>query len=558
MFPSNKMNTRGLLLHARATALALFALFTLNALLSMTNWWPTPFVKLDARIAPEFVFVWCALLAWIYLKRAPSVKGLRVLSLVFLILVLGRYFDTTAPALFGRAINLYWDSMQVPRLAWVMLQKQPLWMSVSVGCALFGLLFALWRIIHWSLVRTTELAVPYALRHPWALVVTGVLLVSAVANLLGVAATWPYVSRPVIPTYWAQGKVLLAAMGESKGESSLPPSPAFRSDLKQLQGADFRLFFLESYGSVSFDKPEIFSVLKPEFEALQRQLKLSGRQMVSAFVTSTTFGGGTDLAHMAFLSGIDTRDPTRHDILLTTRRPTLISHFKSRGFETFGFYPGLFWEWHESTFFGFEHLVDGPSLNYPGPQIGYWKIPDQYALARFLELYPVVASGRPRFEFFSSITSHFPFNPVPPYQPDWKKVLAKDAFDPAVVQRLQASSTDWLNMVPAYAAMMRYNLQCLRGYFDQKQERDFVMLVLGDHQPASNVSGEGASWDVPVHVIASRPELIERFLAVGFTPGFQAGRKPIATLPELTTILLDALDSKSGAAPRRSESTATQ
>jgi hypothetical protein len=41
------------------------------------------------------------------------------------------------------------------------------------------------------------------------------------------------------------------------------------------------------------------------------------------------------------LTGIDTRDPIRHDILLTTNRPTLIRHFNARGYESFGFYPGL-------------------------------------------------------------------------------------------------------------------------------------------------------------------------------------------------------------------------
>jgi hypothetical protein len=536
---------------------ALLALFVLNALLSMTNWWPTPFVKLDARIAPEFVFIWSGLLVWVFLRRGPPEKLSWAVTLVFLILVLGRYCDTTAPALFGRAINLYWDGLQVPRLAWVLFRKQPLWLSLLVALAVMALIGVLWHLIRWALARATLVAAPYALRHPWVLVLTGFLLISSVANLFGVAATWPYISRPVIPTYWGQAQVLLAAMGESKGESSLPSSPAFVSDLGQLKGADFKLFFLESYGAVSFDKPEIFGVLKPEYEALQAQLKAKGRFVASAFVTSTTFGGGTDLAHMAFLSGIDTRDPTRHDILLTTRRPTLVSHFKSRGFETFGFYPGLFWEWHESAFFGFDHLVDGPSLNYLGPQIGYWKIPDQAALAKFLNLYPVKLGSRPRFEFFSSSTSHFPFHPVPPYQPDWKKVLSAEPFDPAVVKRLYDSNTDWLNMVPAYAGMMRYNLQWLRGYFEQTHERDFVMLVLGDHQPASNVAGEGATWEVPVHLIASRSELIERFLAAGFTPGFQASRKPIASLPELTTLLLEALDSRPGAAPKRSEPIAT-
>ena len=46
---------------------------------------------------------------------------------------------------------------------------------------------------------------------------------------------------------------------------------------------------------------------------------------------------------MALATGIDTRDPIRHDVLLTTQRPTLMRHFKARGYETFGFYPGLDW-----------------------------------------------------------------------------------------------------------------------------------------------------------------------------------------------------------------------
>jgi hypothetical protein len=232
---------------SRSAATALLALFVLNALLSMTNWWPTP----------EFVFVWCAVLTWVFLKRPVSSRMMSVCAGIFLVLVLGRYFDTTAPALFGRAINLYWDGLQVPRLAWVLLRKQPVWLSLLAVLGVLAVLAALWWLIRWSLARATFIAAPYAIRRPWALVLTGFLLLSSVANIFGIAATWPYISRPVIPTYWGQGKILLAAMGESKGESSLPASPAFVSDLGQLQGADFKLFFLESYGAVSFDKPEL-------------------------------------------------------------------------------------------------------------------------------------------------------------------------------------------------------------------------------------------------------------------------------------------------------------
>lgn len=537
----------------RPAAVALLALFVLNSMLSMTNLWPTPYVELDARVAPEFVYVFCAILLWVFCVqrgslRAISGASIHLLALGYFLLVLGRYIDTTAPALFGRAVNLYWDGWQVPRLLWVMAKNQPLWLSITAVLALLALLVAVYAAILWGLRTTVKTIAPYALKHTWALVLCALMLAVSVANLFGVQATWPYVSRPVIPTYWQQAKILSAAL--QNGGTVVPDSPPFTSDLARLKGADFKLFFFESYGAVTYDNADAAKALAPVRTAFETQLKASGRQVASAFVTSSTFGGGTDLAHMALATGIDTRDPIRHDVLLTTERPTLMRHFKARGFETFGFYPGLDWDWPESTFFGFDHLVDGRALNYLGPKLGYWKIPDQFALAKFRELYPITANSPPRMMFFSSATSHFPFHPVPPYQPDWVKVLSATPFDAQAIARVENSQTDWLNMLPNYVLMIDYNFQWLRGYFEEPHARDFVMLVLGDHQPPSSVTGEGAPWDVPVHIITSRPDIMQQFEALGFTPGLQPKRKPLGSLHELTTWLLDALDSQQ-ALPRK-------
>jgi hypothetical protein len=528
--------------------IAFVALFLLNALLSMTNLWPTPFVKLDARIGPEFTFVWLGLLVWVAIKGRLSPTALIVLSAVYMLLVVGRYVDTTAPALFGRSINLYWDGWQMPRLIWVLSKKHPLW--VSLGCALALALFiaAVFYAIKWALRVAADIAAPLVLKSRLAIGVSIFFALLGIGNIAGVEATWPYMSKPVIPTYLTQGKVLVAALRQNGGETVLPASPPFVSDLKGLGNADFKLFFFESYGAVSFDKPELFATIEPQLRAFEAELKDSGRHVASAFVTSTTFGGGTDLAHMAMMTGVDTRDPIRHDILLTTKVPTLARHFKASGFETYGFYPGLDWDWAEGVFFGYDKLVDGRTLQYQGPTLGYWKIPDQFALARFHQLYPITEKTPPRFVFYSSSSSHFPFQPVPPYQPSWSKVLEPEPFDVAQIAQLQNANTDWLNMAQSYAHMVRYNFQCLSGYFRLNHGRDFVMLLLGDHQPASNVTGEGASWDVPVHIIASRPELIARFVKAGFTPGLvpQAAHQPrakaIASLPQLTTILLNALN----------------
>ncbi len=529
----------------RPFAISVFALFLLNAALSMTNWWPTPYVKLDARIAPEFVYVWCGILLWVFLvqrgaMRAISGVAITLLAMFYFALTLGRYIDTTAPALFGRTVNLYWDGWQVPRLLWVMAKNQPLWVTLAATVALIVLVVAVYAAIKWALRVTVTIIAPFALKRAWALALSAFMLVISIANLSGVQATWPYISRPVIPTYWQQVKILSAAL--QNGGTVVPDSPPFTSDLARLNGADFKLFFLESYGAVTYDNADAARVLAPVRAAFAAELKASGRQVASAFVTSTTFGGGTDLAHMALATGIDTRDPIRHDVLLTTQRPTLMRHFKARGFETFGFYPGLDWDWPESVFFGFDHLVDGRALDYTGPKLGYWKIPDQFALARFRELHPITPNSPPRMMFFSSTTSHFPFHPVPPYQPDWQKVLSATPFDAQDIARIENSQTDWLNMLPNYVAMIDYNFHWLRGYFEQEQTRDFVMLVLGDHQPPSSVTGEGASWAVPVHIISSRPELMRRFEALGFTPSLQPDRKSLGSLSDLTTLLLDALD----------------
>ncbi len=527
--------------------LAVLALAVLNSALSMTNWWPTPFVQPDARIAPELVYLWCGLLAWFAIQRQTvspvlvSSRFLGGLAVFYAVLVLGRYFDTTAPALFGRAINLYWDGLQIPRLLWVLMQKYPLWVVVAVIAATVSLLVGLFLVLRWSMTITVKKAVPYALQSKWALALSGFLLLSSLANLAGAQLTWPYISRPVIPTYWAQGKIFWQALLEGSGQSKLPASPAFDSNLRQLAGSDFKLFFFESYGAIVFDNAAMHQQVAPLQKALDTQALARGQSIVSAFVTSTTFGGGTDLAHMALLSGVDTRDPILHDVLLTTQRPTLVKHFKSKGYQTFGLYPALSWDWPEGDFFGFDKLVDARALNYEGPQLGYWKVPDQFALAKFRQLQPIGQGSPPRFLFFSSISSHLPFHPVPPYQPDWAKVLTSAPFDNQEVARLQASSTPWLDMQPGYVGMIKYNFEWLAGYLAMPKEREYVMVVLGDHQPTSNVTGEGASWDVPVHVIASNPALIERFLAAGFSPGMLPERKAIASLSGLTTILLNAL-----------------
>ena len=528
------------------------ALFVLNAFLSMTNWWPTPFVQLDKRIAPEFVLLWVIILLIVWLRGQLTRRAAIGVTLGYMLLVTGRYFDTTAPALFGRDINLYWDALQIPRVLWVTLKSYPAWVSLLILLALVTFIWLVYRILHTAITVAAREAAPYALKSKWALAVTLAAVVLVTANVYGVRETWPYVSKPAIPTYLRQAKLLSTAFAERDVQRTLPPSPAFDSDLGALRGQDVNLFFLESYGQIAFSNPQIYAQLKPSRDALAAQIKASGMQVVSAYVNSTTFGGGSELAHVALLSGIDTGDPMRHDLLLTTQRPTLVSMFRARGYETYGFYPALTWDWPEKSFYGFDTFTDARDLGYKGPKLGYWTVPDQYALARYSQLHPITAQSPKRFTFFTSITSHMPFHPVPPYQTDWQKVLSDTPFDAAQMAKVHVQKEDWFNMRPGYTGMMDYNYQWLAGYLAQPKARESVYILLGDHQPAANVTGEGATWDVPVHIVSAQPELLQRFIGRGFKPGLEPAEPRIGGIFDLTRVLNEVFDSganKTAAAP---------
>jgi hypothetical protein len=83
-------------------------------------------------------------------------------------------------------------------------------------------------------------------------------------------------------------------------------------------------------------------------------------------------------------------------------------------------------------------------------------------------------------------------------------------------------------------------MDVLGGLLRLESGRDLVLIVVGDHQPPALVSGEGASWDVPVHVIAGRAGVLNRLRASGFVDGLGPPGVTLARMDSLTRLLLDA------------------
>jgi hypothetical protein len=459
------------------------------------------------------------------------------------VLVFGRYAEVTAPALYGRPVNLYWDGQHIPKVAAMLAEVGPWWLVLALFAGIFALFAALIAGIAWCLLTVTRSLARPAGR--WTVGMLAGALVGAYA--LGHAFEWPVrfgYALPVVSTYWQQVQFVVTAWSADSNRD-LPQGELPPTDLKRLAGDDVLLLFLESYGAVTYDEPQIARAVAPARDELAHAAQATGRHVVSAFASSPTFGGGSWLAHASFMSGIEVRDPGDYMFLLTQERDTWPKRFKSLGYRAIAVMPGMKSEWPEGAFYGFDAIHDELALGYQGPEFGWWRIPDQYSLARVAELEDANGPHEPTLAFLPTINTHIPFLPVPPYQADWHRVLEPDPYPVEDVDASRAVTPDWEALGGPYADSFVYTFTYLSGYLRERPDAAETIVMIGDHQPAASVAGVGARWDVPIHVVTHRADVAEALVAAGFVEGVALApeQRPIVTLPQLSALLLTTFDS---------------
>ncbi len=323
------------------------------------------------------------------------------------------------------------------------------------------------------------------------------------------------------------------------------------NSLARLEGADVLLLFVESYGAVTYEAPAVADGLVASRVDLGAAVAETQREVVTAYVESPTFGGSSWLAHLSLISGVEVRDQYAYTSLMASSRETMITNFARRGYRTVALLPGMRQAWPEGAFYHYDQIYGRDLLDYRGPEFGWWGIPDQYVLAKLDALERNRLSRKPVFVVFPTSTTHAPFGPVAPYQPDWSRMLASDAFAKADVERWMAATPDLTNLRPSYTHAMAYEYAIIAGYLRQHPRDSMVVVALGDHQPAAAVSGRGASWSVPVHVFGRRGPILDRLLQEGFREGLEPRRPPIGPMHALTPMLLEAFSSPTSEAPHR-------
>ncbi|RZU49273.1 hypothetical protein EV385_1015 [Krasilnikovia cinnamomea] len=294
--------------------------------------------------------------------------------------------------------------------------------------------------------------------------------------------------------------------------------------LTHLAGKDVVVSFIESYGRSAIDDPALAQYVDPALADGTRQLTAAGFATRSAWLTSPTFGGYSWLAHSTLQSGLSIDNQQRYRSLVSTDRLTLTGAFKRAGWDTVGFEPNNTYAWPEGDFYGYQRVWDARNLGYRGPQFSWSRMPDQYTLAAMQRNEFGRAGRGPLFAEVTLSSSHTPWAPLP-QMIDWDAVGDGSVFG---AQAAAGQSADQVWKDPKrvrteYAKSVAYSVSALTSWAQKYGDDNLVLVFLGDHQPAPIVTGEGASHDVPVTIVAKDPKVLDRIAGWGWQDGLKPG-----------------------------------
>jgi phosphatidylglycerophosphate synthase len=294
--------------------------------------------------------------------------------------------------------------------------------------------------------------------------------------------------------------------------------------LTGLRGKDVIVAFVESYGKVAVED----SAFSPSIDALLEQgtsqLEAAGFHARSAFLTSPTFGGASWLAHSTLQSGVWANRQWRYDQLVASDRVTLSQAFKRAGWRAVDFVPANDRDWPQASFYGYDMVYDQRNLGYLGPTFAYAPMPDQYVFLALQRLELAKSDRRPLFAEVDTVSSHAPWTRIPEMV-DWNEVGDGSAYNgiPAGGMSTAALWSDRDQVREAYARSIEYSLNVLISFVERYGDDNLVVVVLGDHQPSTVVTGlhPDLSHDVPVSIIAHDPSVVDQIGGWGWEDGLR-------------------------------------
>ncbi|MCE7001770.1 sulfatase [Kibdelosporangium philippinense] len=356
-----------------------------------------------------------------------------------------------------------------------------------------------------------------------ALAVLGVIWVGAAA--FGA----PFASNSAAALAYDHARQVGSSLQDSNAYHAEASVDAFRDVpgselLTGLRGKDVILTFIESYGQVAIQDPVISPGVDAVLDAGTAKLRAAGFESKSAYITSSTSGGGSWLAHSTLQSGVYINNQKRYDTFVASDRFTLSGAFERAGWKTVGVVPQNMKPWPEGKVYGYDSYYDSHTSGYKGKPFFYAQMPDQYTLSAFQRNERDKRYRKPVMAEIDLVSSHTPFVPLPKMV-DWNQVGDGSIFIPQAENGTKPEDiwNDAGKSRAAFGEAIQYSLNSLISYVQTYGDENLVLVFLGDHQPAPMITGDGATRNVPVTIVAKDPAVLERTASWGWHDGLNPG-----------------------------------
>lgn len=454
-----------------------------------------------------------------------------------------RIGDGVTSFYFGKLFNLYTDLPLAPELVRYAHSTFPAWKFYAGATAALAIVAALVLAVD----RAIACAASYFRRRRRILLFAGLVLPFAVAS--GLLKQDPrYNERyagafgsSVAPRFRREATFLLnvydhrlsgmRAIGDV--QETLKHTPA---RLERLHHVNVYVIFVESYGMTVLERPSFVDQTVPVLKAVQSNLRRHGFESASGRMESATYGGMSWLAHATFLTGVRTSDQLQYDLLGVGHPRSLPRIAHEAGYHTILIQPNTNRPSHTADFYDFDQTYKNWDFDYAGPAFAWASMPNQYVLD-FIRREAIAKDKGPLFLVYNLISSHAPWSHVPTMVEDWSQVGNGEIYNNHPLKRAYTNWPGFRNAADPYLRSILYDLDVLESYITKYVDDASLIIVLGDHQPVSEVTDNSPSWAVPVHVISRDPSLIAPFVARGYVPGMIPGQ----ALAPMAAFLVDFL-----------------
>ena len=286
--------------------------------------------------------------------------------------------------------------------------------------------------------------------------------------------------------------------------------------LEGLRGKDVLLVFVESYGQMAVQGTSFSPAVDEVVQAGTDQLEADGFSSRSGWLTSSTYGGASWLAHATLQSGAWISSPRRFTQLTASKRLTLAVAFRRAGWKTVAQVPATSGRWGDGhSFYEYERIWDRQNLGYQGPKFGWSPMPDQWVLQALQKDELAKRNRRPVFSEIDLTSSHEPWTRIPPLI-DWNQLGNGSIFNQLPIDQVGLTDTQ-----QGYGQSIQYALRALYSFVERYGNKNTVLIVLGDHQPSRVTRPK--SHEVPIAIIAHDPKVMSRLSGWGWTDGMLPG-----------------------------------